>query len=158
MSIRWRRGFFRLWVLFAAVWLLVVGFFTVLGFNSPSIGGYYAFIEGYGDNPYEYGHQNFSYARDAEQLGKMHRIDSPQTSSIVFYLKHTDGVPWHYSASVADHYEKVAQPFYDQKATASRWQVVLYGLIWAVLVPAIVLSIGSAIAWALSGFFGRQAT
>lgn len=152
MTIRWRRGFFRVWILLAILWLVLVGTVGSLSYDSAGAGGLYAFIEGRGDTAWSYDSPAFEAARGLRANRLMQEVRFKQ-SQVVLYVKAPIGEDFD---ALVGHYAPLAAGFYEMKVAESRGWIVLYCVIWAVAVPLTVLMIGWGIAWALSGFRERS--
>ena len=151
MAVAWRRGFFRVWVILAALWMVVVAIVVAMVFGGTN-GGTFGYIEGKGDVLFEYSSPEYQQAWDAVRStpGTMTRIKfKPVPNISVFVTVRSD--PNDYQP-LAEHYAPLAVAAGPEKQTQGRIGLIGLGVFWALVVPAIILALGSAVAWALSGF------
>lgn len=152
MAIAWGRGFFRVWVLLAVVWLVVDAVHCWQLYDTRGVGDSYAFIEGRGDLAWAYGSSEFQAALKAKNAGNMQELIGKDTPYVTIFFNTR---PDNNFADVVRHYDPLRIEFYKTKIEEGREKIVTGGFVLAVFVPLTVLLVGWALGWAISGFRRR---
>lgn len=154
---RWRRGFFRLWVAVAALWLAGVGAVAVVTYANPSpyIGDQVYYLRPESLEPEEFG--AFSQeGRDMEALrnsGEVVLVRMEGYSEVRFYAAST--LP---QASISIGADAIAAKVNAKRASlvdASRRSVLSWAPQVMLVPPLVLLALGATIGWILSGFRQR---
>ncbi|WP_137107843.1 hypothetical protein [Azospirillum argentinense] len=144
---RWRRGFWRLWVIISAAWVLLAGGMDLTDtLARPPFAGSYIYVrheDAY--RPY------YSPEPDVETIRRLN--NAPATgNSVPARIAIPDGPPvFLLDPRSTDDVRQIAAKFEAAKwsrIASALWPVTLF----AFIPPAVLLVIGMAIAWVLRGF------
>lgn len=149
LAIAWRRGFFRVWVVATVLWLIAAGILGATLVNSTNAGTY-AFLEDKDDVPFEFMSNEYQAMIQAKSDGRVQQVTFKDIPYVTLFVLPNSAT--HDIGPIVEHYAPLAQQFYETKRADNRQMVVVGVAVWAILVPLVILAIGSAIAWAFAGF------
>ena len=149
MRVNWRRGLFRIWVIASILWIGVVIAFGWQAVQDPYVGSF-AFIEGRGDTPWAYSSTEAAAARKAKLDGTMREISvKGGAPGITYFTTEFD------DNALTARMEQLAPlmvGFYAAEQERNRPNTIIGAGLAAIVPPIVVLILGAALFWALSGF------
>lgn len=155
-AVRWRRGMFRLWVVLSGLWVIVVG---VISFG-PIMNPYrYVPSEGFLFRDFTNQFQRFSeYSPEYRAT-----VEQKNAGKYDWWSVEVDGLDGAVvfipaGASTRQRDEKLniivalVKAELDKRTVSARWQGVSIFVGAGLIPPLVLLAVGAAVGWALSGF------
>ncbi len=149
----WKRGLFRVWIVFAGLWVLVVGLIFFVELSPLPLNGQMFIVKHPDDNPTLERvtgdtEEEFIKRIDIKGGGDPEKLLYWETTPLGY--RTLLGREW--SAEKSKERLREVDEMIREQANAKWWDSLYDGAKIAFGVPVVVLALGSAFAWAFSGF------
>lgn len=144
--IKWSRGFFRLWILLSAVWVVIVGVFSWPQIHKPFVPSH-VFIEYTGDRAWGFFSDEALKARELVTRKFYVEVEVEGAPGITYI-----GAGGEKLANSMKQKAPLMVDFYEAQVSTRRASALRSAASFGLVPPLILIIAGALVAWALRGF------